>query len=137
MHYILKNSRWKATKGIFIKSSSTRLLYRKDHHTIISSRHQQPTHQFNHVEQYLCEPSLTTARLEKGQKNYNSSGITQHNQIGGGRKGLDATRSLKNQDVGDATVRWLMLLRVVDQQGIDVVSLSTEEKLCQLRRQQV
>ena len=41
------------------------------------------------------------------------------------------------RDIGDAIVRRLLLLRVVDQQGIDVISLSTEERLHQLRRRQV
>lgn len=79
---------------------------------------------------YYC---MARKRWDKQQQLGASADNTTHLE----QRGEEATGSSKNRVVGHTVVRRLMLLRVVDQQGIGVVSLSTKERLSQLRRQHV
>ena len=92
--------------------------------------HQQPTQELN---QHLCEPSPTTARLEKGRGEI----TTQPDRRGRGWWEGDATRSSEKNQVVDQQGADAALLRVVDQQGAGAVSLSMEERPRHRRRQHV
>lgn len=88
--------------------------------------------------QHLCEPSPTTARLEKGREKTTAQlrRRAKHNtdRSGGGRGCYKIFE--KNQAV-DQQGTDAVLLGVVDQQGGGVVSLPTEERHRHGRRQHV
>jgi hypothetical protein len=100
-----------------------------------TQRHQQPTRQLsNNI--YASHHVLLHDSKKVGKQQLKNT--TQHNTTQPDQgEWMRGERCYKNFEMWVTLVRRFMLLRVVDQQGIDVVSLYTKERLTQFRRQHV